>query len=188
MSSDTVKSAKGKGIPFTDIQQMLERAMDDRFEVIEQASFFQLKGPNNHRLYVSKSKTVRRVDLAFEPPFDGLLPPRAANGSIKKELDTSLSDALATLEAIVNWMKDAPVIVAEKRQAFVPTLPRAVAARRAQEPKGEEGRRSRAELIAAEAARQGVQVSRRTLEEFQAPVSTPASRENGIDLAAGVEL
>lgn len=154
-----VRRGRRPGLPWDDVDALLARVCDDRYEITMQSAFLQVKGPNGHRLYIAKQETIRRIDLAFTPPDVPTIKPRKHNGSIERELDTADDAALTHLEQVLVWMASAPAVVVEKRRAFTPKLV-AVAQRRnltpEQEAKEREERRERIQRVARE---KGVDVS-----------------------------
>jgi hypothetical protein len=153
-------SKRRAGMDWDEILVLLERATTDRYEVVEQAAFLKVVGPQGHRMYIAKQGLVRRIDLAFTPAdMDGIIPIRKPNGNAKWELDTSPVEALTRMEKLLIWMLDAPAETVEKKRAFVPSLPKAIAQRRqaeANDPAAKEERRKRIESVARE---KGVSIS-----------------------------
>lgn len=138
---------------------LLERTTDETWEVVDQAAFLKVVGPQGHRLYVAKQEVVRRIDLTFHPGTEGIVKIRKQNGAAEWELDTGAEGALKNLEAVIEWMRTAKAQTVEKRKAFVPQVPKAIAQRRAQaalDPEEKERRRRRVEEYARE---HGVEIS-----------------------------
>ena len=160
--SDSDTQSKGRrkpGLPWEEIMGLLERATDDTWEVVDQAAFLKVVGPQGHRLYVAKQEVVRRIDLTFHPGVDGIIKIRKTNGAAEWELDTAAEDALKNLEATIEWMKTASAQPVEKKKAFVPQVPKAIAQRRAAaaaDPEEKARRRQRMEEYARE---HGVEIS-----------------------------
>lgn len=170
-----VEAAGGKnkknGLAYQDIVDMMDRVLDEKFDVQEQAAFLKVKGPNGHRLYIARQADVGRIDISFEPDQaiasrngGGLIALRKPNGTVLHELDTRDASALSRLEALMQWMKDAPAVPTKKKTAFVPSLP-AVAQKKAASP---------------ETAKADREARRAKIEEF--------ARQRGVDVSPNAKL
>lgn len=164
-SANQSEGRRKSGIKWTDVMGLLEGSTDQQWDITPQAAFCRITGPQGHRLYVAKQETVRRIDLTFQPTnpdgtvMAGIIPCRKDNGSAKWELDTGMPDALAQLGAIIEWMKTAPAPVVEKRAAFVPSVPKAIAQRRVALSQDPLERQAREERIRRTAREMGVAIS-----------------------------
>jgi len=162
---------KKNGLAYQDIVDMMDRVLDEKFDVQEQAAFLKVKGPNGHRLYIARQADVGRIDISFEPDQaiasrngGGLIALRKPNGTVLHELDTRDASALSRLEALMQWMKDAPAVPTKKKTAFVPSLP-AVAQKKAASP---------------ETAKADREARRAKIEEF--------ARQRGVDVSPNAKL
>jgi len=162
---------KKNGLAYQDIVDMMDRVLDEKFDVQEQAAFLKVKGPNGHRLYIARQADVGRIDISFEPDQaiasrngGGLIALRKPNGTVLHELDTCDASALSRLEALMQWMKDAPAVPTKKKTAFVPSLP-AVAQKKAASP---------------ETAKADREARRAKIEEF--------ARQRGVDVSPNAKL
>lgn len=165
-AAPTGSKNKKTGLAYQDIVDMMDRVLDEKFDVQEQAAFLKVKGPNGHRLYIARQADVGRIDISFEPDpaiasrdSGGLIALRKPNGTVLHELDTRDASALSRLEALLQWMKDAPAVPTKKKTAFVPSLP-AVAQKKAVSPETAQADREARRAKIEEFARQrGVDVS-----------------------------
>jgi len=126
-TSTETKAAKRQGVPFEAITAAVDQGCDERYQVKQQKSFVQVRGPGDHRLYYAIQESCKRIDLAFEPPAElglqSVVPARGENGQVKHELDTSHPACLDDLALLLAWMREAPALEKRKRTAFVPKLP-----------------------------------------------------------------
>lgn len=160
--SESETQSKGRrkpGLPWKDIMNLLERVTDETWEVADQAAFLKVVGPQGHRLYVAKQENVRRIDLTFHPGTDGITKARKHNGAAEWELDIGAEGALKNLEAVLTWMKTASAQPVEKKRAFVPQVPRAIAQRRAAAAADPEEKERRRQRMHDYARQNGVEIS-----------------------------
>ena len=164
MTAEASNTRKG-GVRWEDAMELLEKATDAQWDITMQAAFCRVTGPQGHRLYIAKQETVRRIDLTFQPTaadgsvMPGIIPCRKENGSAKWELDTAPVEALDRLGQIIEWMKTAAAPVIEKKAAFVPQVPKAIAQRRAALSQDPNERAAREERIRRTAREMGVAIS-----------------------------
>lgn len=126
-TSTETKAAKRAGVPFDSVTALVDQHCDERYQVKDQKSFVQVRGPGNHRMYYAKQASCKRIDLAFSPPEElglrSVVDARGENGAVKHELDTSSPHCLEDLALLLVWMRDAQPLEKAKRTAFVPKMP-----------------------------------------------------------------